>query len=147
MNDLTDQVKKVLNVTTRAFSLLIISIYSCSSVPKKEADNRIYKGTYTFEKYKSKSRFSRVMVDSYSNTDFKLYASVKLNGLIFLTPQIKGEEILPIEIEPIIGEKYKLEVFYPNMYPIKIKEFQIEKGDSIVIKAYLKEKSSLIQCQ
>ncbi|CAL2107672.1 conserved hypothetical protein [Tenacibaculum sp. 190524A02b] len=147
MNDLTDLVKKVPNVITKIFLLLlIVNIYSCGSVPKKEIDARGYKGTYTIKKYKSK--FSSINVEAYDDLNFKLLPYAIVNDLVvFFTPNTKNDSILPIEIKPMANKKYNLKIYHIGMHPIKIKEFQVEKEDSIVIKAYLKEKSSLIQCQ
>ncbi len=94
--------------------------------------------TYTFEKYTSKSGFSSINVKAY-DYEYKndLSPSVTINSIYYDINLDKKKKTLSVRVSP--NNKFDVEVFLLSRHTVKVKEFYIKRGDSIVINAYLKE--------
>ncbi|MGG8498159.1 hypothetical protein ACQY1Q_17295 [Tenacibaculum sp. TC6] len=135
MNVTLKMVQKVLSANKILFLLFISNIIiSCVAHKKHEINN----DTYTFKKYKSSTGFSSIIINAYDyENKNKINAAARVNSIYFSSTIKKDKQPLQVEITP--NNSFKVEVFLPSRYTVKIKEFYVKRGDSIIINAYLKE--------
>ncbi len=125
--------QKVLNVIV-LFTYLFIN--GCATVKNNDESSHLYHQ----KKFRSKSGFSSIVINTFydDKSKTKVLAAATVNGIYFPS-EYQDEKILPIVIKTIPDNKYKIKVFSPGLLSLKIESLKINKGDSIVINAYLKE--------
>ncbi|WP_386104248.1 hypothetical protein [Tenacibaculum geojense] len=119
-----------------AIIILLSFLVSCKVTKRATVVN----GTYTFERHESKSRFSSINVEAY-DYEYKngLNAGVTVNDVYFDIKFDKEKKIIPLQIKASPNNKFNVRVLFPSRHSVKIDEFYFKRGDSIIIKAYLKE--------
>ncbi|MGG8498161.1 hypothetical protein ACQY1Q_17305 [Tenacibaculum sp. TC6] len=115
--------------------MFVLTFFSC----KTTGNFDIVNDTYTLKKYKSKRGFSSITIKAYDYEHKNdLNASVSINN-IYYKIKFNGKNTIPLSIEAKPDNKFNVEVSLLSRYTVKIKEFYVKRGDSIVINAYLKE--------
>ncbi len=117
---------------------ILFTISMCSTI--KEVNREPLSTKYEIKRLKSKSGSSKIIVNSYSDDKYKdkITTVVTINNICFLNRHI-GDSILPIKTKVIHSKKYEVGVFSVGFLSLKIKDLYVNKRDSIVINAYLKE--------
>lgn len=135
MKDTLEGVRKALNVHKIIILTIIgVVLISCAAHRPDKVDS-----TYTLKKYRSKSGFSSIVLYAYDfHLKNKMTANVSVNDVYFYI-DYKNKQIHPLKIKTIPSRKYNVEVSSIGMNTVKIKDLYVEKGDSIVINAFLKE--------
>lgn len=132
------KMQKVLNVIKTVIILAFLILYASCKVTKRV--NIIEEGTYSLKRYTSKSGFSSINVKAY-DFEYKndLNAGLTINNIYYDLNFNKEKEIVPLHIVASPKNKFNVRFFFPSRYSVNVKEFTLNPGDSIVIKAYLKE--------
>ncbi len=144
MKDLQKEQRKVLNVIrSTILFLMMFLIFSCKAVRSDLVDDM-----YDLQRYKSKTGFSGVIVNAFDDeTKTRLPALIYVNGVMFLMRFDQESKVIPQVIYISQNNDYSLEVSYLTMHTVKVKEFHLKSGDSIVINANLKADNSPIICK
>lgn len=129
---------KDLNVIKYFLVFSIFLIFTNCSVLKDE-----HYETETYEIIREKTRYFpkitqlKIIAYQYNNRNELIPAAVSING-ITLYPKILNDSILNnfIQIKP---DLYNLRISLIQKETITIKKLLIKDGDSIVVKAYMKE--------
>ncbi len=127
--------RKAPNVT----KIFLVSIFILQVACKAMRRPDVVDNTYTFKRYISKTGFSSINVKAYDH-EYKsdLNASVSINH-IYHKIKFNKKKTTPLHVEVIPNKNFNVEVFLLSRHTVKVKEFFVKRGDSIVINAYLKE--------
>jgi hypothetical protein len=131
MKGMRKKMLQVKNVT----SLIIILLFIFGCKLKEDALN---KDLYILKKYKSHSGLTKLVVKTFDKYENEFPTILEVNGIIF---QMKIKEKVLIPLELLIKNKHKIDVKIAaiGMKEINFKNMFLKKGDSIVIKVFLKE--------
>ncbi|WP_143569724.1 hypothetical protein [Tenacibaculum agarivorans] len=118
-------------------SISLILIFISCAASKEITSNR----NYTFDKHKSKNGYSTLILKAYDyEYENQLGPRVYINDLYFdFSFDSESKIIKPFDVSVEQEGKYTIRFSYLGRLPVKIPDFFIKKGDSIVISAYLKE--------
>ncbi|APG65865.1 hypothetical protein LPB136_11030 [Tenacibaculum todarodis] len=134
MNEKLDLGLKALNVNKIIVFFLITFIISCVT---KRPD--IVNKTYKLRKYKSKSGFTKIVINAYDNETLELIpANVEINDLFFKI-KYENNKFIPLEIITNPNSQLNIEVSSIMRHTVNINSFIIKKSDSIIINTYLKK--------
>ncbi len=138
MKDLIKMRKEVnvIRYISLLFVLFVISMCTTIKNVNKEPLSTLYK----IERLKSKSGFSKIIVKSYIDDEYKdiqVLSTVIINDIYLANTYTKDSIFTEIKVRP--SKKYRIKVFSPGLLTLKIKDLYIKERDSIVINAYLKE--------
>ncbi len=133
------KMRKEVNVI-RYISLLFVlfTISMCSTI--KEVNREPLSTKYEIKRLKSKSGFSKIIVKSYIDDEYKdiqVLSTVIVNDIYLASTSIKDSMFTEIKVRP--SKKYRIKVFSPGLLTLKIKDLYIKERDSIIVNAYLKE--------
>ena len=136
MKDMQKAMPRVLSARNFIYLFIYLFISGCATVKNNDESSHLY----LQKKFRSKSGFSSIVINTFydDKSKTKVLAAATANGIYFPS-EYQDEKILPIVIKTIPDNKYKIRVFSPGLLSLKIKSLKINKGDSIVINAYLKE--------
>ncbi len=125
------RVLKALSANSSAYIILISLFFSCSGTRNTSKQE---KSQYKIEKIKTfDSLGSWITIKTYDKRlKESIPAFVKINNIYFSEKKIFE-----------VGEgKHSIGVYFVQLLPLELKNLNVKKGDSIVIKAYLKEDNS-----
>ncbi|WP_075341417.1 hypothetical protein [Tenacibaculum agarivorans] len=119
----------------QGFILLLLFASGCATNKDLKTSDK-----YTFERFKSKSGFSSLIIKTY---DFE-YENDLPGGIICVNKVYhdvlgKGNTMIPLEVKVKPNNNFNVGISYLAKKKIEIPTFFIKEGDSIVIKAYLKD--------
>jgi hypothetical protein len=115
-------------------------ILSCAS---NKIQQQNFSNKYKIHSFKSKSGLSTISIDNFHDTnsgqkDWKALAFININGVL-LENKIINNKMDPYYTKVESGKKYDILVYSPGLLPLRMNNLKIKKGDSLVIKTYLKE--------
>lgn len=125
------KMQQVQNVTS--LFILLLLLFGCKS--KEIALN---KNLYIIKNYKSNSGLTKLVVKSFDKYENELPTILEVNGIIFQM-KIKEKVLMPLELIIKNNHKIDLKIAAIGMNEINLKNIFLKKGDSIEIKAFLKE--------
>lgn len=128
MKDIPKRVLKELNVNSYAYIILISLFFSCSGTRNTSKQE---KSDYNIEKFKTfDSLGSWITIKTYDKRlKESIPAFVKINNIYFSEKKIFE----------VVEDKHSIGVYFVQLLPLELKNLNVKKGDSTVIKAYLKE--------
>ena len=111
----------------------IFLFISCSA---SKVNNKKLNSWYEIKKIKSKNNETKIILNSYDyeNKEERIAATIVINNVLLNSETIR-----------VWPGKHSLEVICYSKLPIKINNLRVEKGDSIVINAYLKDSNYPIE--
>ncbi len=138
MRDLIKMRKEVNVIRYISLLFVLFTIPMCTTI--KNVNKEPLSTLYKIERLKSKSGFSKIIVNTYIDDKYKerIYSFVIVND-ICLFPKYEKDSIFPIQIETISSKKYNIQVSSMGFLSLKIKDLYVKERDSIIVNAYLKE--------
>ncbi|MHC9088628.1 hypothetical protein ACXIHB_07945 [Tenacibaculum sp. IMCC1] len=128
MKDMQEMMQKVLNVNKIIYLFMFLMFINCGV--KKISEQQ--KSEYSTEKFKTlDSLDSWITVKTYDKEIFEnpIPATVRINNLIF-----KKKKVFNVK-----AGSFDISVDFFNKAGLKIEDLRIELGDSIIIKAHLRD--------
>ncbi|SOS47710.1 hypothetical protein [Tenacibaculum dicentrarchi] len=134
-----NKIEKILKLGLLCFSIYLL-ITSCASNKMSKSDK------YELIKYKHKNGFSSsILINSFydsesaKNNKYNPLSYININNVIIKENEIINGNMKPYHISVDSDKKYEILIYGIGLQPLKIKGLYVKQGDSIVIKAYLKE--------
>ncbi len=133
------KMQKGKSVIKYLFICLIIVSCKTANIQKVKSD------IYVNKVYRSKSGYTGMNIKAY-DYEYKneLNAGVIVNEIYFDLSFNDKNELKPLYVKVLPNKKINIDVFFPSREVVKMRDFYLKKGDSMVIKAYLKEDNSSV---